>query len=465
MLFHSPAFLFVLLPLSLLLLKVLPAGRARLSALFFVSYLFYSGTEPWFVVLLLASSCVDFGVALAIHASRSTATRRAWLMISIAGNLGFLGFFKYAGWLLPMVTPALARAGLPTPDPDFFRSFSLPAGISFYTFQSMSYTFDVYRGAVTPTRSLLGFCTYVAYLPQLIAGPIERYADLAPQIQALVGGRSRPDLSAGVDRLLLGIIQKLLLADACAQIVDPLVPQLVHPDFVTAWAFALGFGMQIYFDFAAYTHMAIGIALMMGVRLSENFLAPYQSASIQEFWRRWHVTLSNWFRDYLYVPLGGSRHGSIRTLANVVITFTLCGLWHGAGWNFLLWGALHGVMLGLYRVKQSLLPSLVLPRAAAVALTFTLVNAAWVPFRLRDPASVLDVWLGMIGRHGFDAAAVSAPDLLFLGLLVTGVMLVPAAAGRWPGRSGWAESTALAAVALIAVFSAPAVTRFIYFQF
>lgn len=465
MLFHSPGFLFFFLPLFLLTVYAARAGGLRGGLLLGFSYLFYSGGEPFFVWLLLASSLTDFSVALQLARTTHRHLRKLWLLVSVTVNLGLLGFFKYGGWASAGIAPQLAAWGLPAPDPDYFTGFILPAGISFYTFQSLAYTIDVYRGEVRPERNLLSFCTYVAYLPQLIAGPIERFGHLSPQLHAFTEGRARPQWSAGIDRILLGVAQKLLLADGCGHLVDRLVSSGAPMDLLTAWAVAVGFGMQIYFDFAAYSHMAIGISLLLGVRLRENFLAPYQADSIQEFWRRWHVTLSRWFRDYVYIPLGGSHHGTPRTLLNLLITFLLCGLWHGAGWNFILWGMLHGLFLILHRLKGWWLPWLTLPRAAAVALTFAAVSFAWVPFRVDDTVAIVDIWSGMLGLNGLGMAGVSITDLALLALITAGTLLLPHAGRRWPGYSGWRESATLAGVALFAVFNAPAVTQFIYFQF
>jgi len=283
MLFHSAGFLLVFLPLFLLLAHFMPAGKSKAWLLLVFSYLFYSGAEPAFIFLLLFSSLTDYFVALRLSASTMKNRRIAWLLVSICVNLGFLGFFKYGGWI--SATLGLGYA-------DFFQGYVLPPGISFYTFQSMAYTIDVYRGKTRPETSMLSFCNYIAYLPQLIAGPIERFNHLAPQLDRFRAGTSKPQWTAGIDRILLGIFQKLVLADGCGNIVDRLV-QVNATDFFSAWAIGTGFGLQIYFDFAAYTHMAIGISLLLGVRLNENFLAPYQAPSIQEFWRRWHVTLSS----------------------------------------------------------------------------------------------------------------------------------------------------------------------------
>jgi alginate O-acetyltransferase complex protein AlgI len=465
MLFQSAGFLFIFLPVFLLAVFASPKGPLRSVTLLIFSYLFYSGAEPFFILLLLASSLTDYTAALRLHRSESLLARRSWLVTSITVNLGLLGFYKYGAWAMPSLSPYLATVGIPVPDPEFFTGILLPAGISFYTFQSMSYTIDVYRRKITPERSLLGFCNYVAYLPQLIAGPIERFSHLAPQLHNFAAGNSRSQWSAGLDRILLGVAQKLLIADSCGLIVDRLLQANVTADLVTSWSIAIGFGMQIYYDFAAYTHIAIGISLLLGVRLQENFNSPYQASSIQEFWRRWHMTLSRWFRDYLYIPLGGSREGLVRTAFNILVTFLLVGLWHGAGWNFVAWGVIHGMLLAAYHCKQALFPGWKLNHYLAVVITFACVQFTWVPFRVNDTLRIIDIWAGMLGLHGIADRAMSILDIVFLGLVLAGTLLIPNASKHWPGAFGWKESAVLASLACFALISTPEVSKFIYFQF
>lgn len=465
MLFQSAGFLFIFLPVFLLAVFASPKGPARSVTLLVFSYLFYSGAEPFFILLLLASSLTDYTAALRLHRAEQQLVRRFWLTVSILVNLGLLGFYKYGAWLMPSVSPYLEVIGIPVPDPGFFTGFILPAGISFYTFQSMSYTIDVYRRDITPERNLLGFCNYVAYLPQLIAGPIERFGHLAPQLHNFTSGNSRPQWSAGLDRILLGIAQKLLIADSCGMIVDRMIQASGSADLVTSWVIAIGFGMQIYYDFAAYTHIAIGISLLLGVRLQENFDSPYQASSIQDFWRRWHMTLSRWFRDYLYIPLGGSRKGGLRTSLNILITFLLVGLWHGAGWNYVAWGVIHGVLLAAYRYKQALFPDMKLNHYLAVAITFICVQFAWIPFRVSDTLQVVDIWSGMLGMNGVTGSGVSIIDIIFLCIVLAATLLLPNASKRWPGTLGWKESAAIASLACFAVIFTPEVSKFIYFQF
>jgi len=465
MLFHSVGFLLVFLPLFLITMQLIPKGMPRSICLLLFSYLFYSGAEPYFVLILLLSSIVDYSAALLLHGSSRVVIKRFYLILSVTVNLGLLIFFKYGAMLLPSVTPVGQMLGLPIPNEDFYKGFILPAGISFYTFQSMSYTIDVYRGLIKPEKNLLGFFNYVAYLPQLIAGPIERFGNLSPQISTMIYAKTERLWTAGIDRITLGIAQKLLIADSCGYIVDHLVSAGGPYSFFSAWAIAVGFGMQIYYDFSAYTHIAIGISLLFGIRLTENFLSPYKSTNIQEFWRRWHITLSNWFRDYLYISLGGSKHGWLRTFLNVILTFGLCGLWHGAGWNYIAWGLMHGILVGGYHVMNKIIRVPILPPFLAVALTFATIHLVWVPFRVADPLIIGRIWQGMFGLEGFGLGLVSLPDLVFISIVTALTLWLPNASQRWPGSSGWLESLALMGIALFAIFNTPEITQFIYFQF
>jgi alginate O-acetyltransferase complex protein AlgI len=467
MYFQSAGFLFLFLPLFLVGLLVSPKGLPKKLTLLSFSYLFYSAAEPLFILLLIFSSIVDYFVALKIGGTEHKTQKRFWLSISIVVNLGLLAFFKYGPLIISSVTTSNFLSFLPLPDPSFYKTFILPAGISFYTFQSMSYSIDVFRGKIKPTRDLLGFFCYVAYLPQLIAGPIERFNDLFPQLDDYANKKisGRSCWSLGLDRLCLGIAQKLLIADSCGRIVDALANYRGSYDFISAWAISIGFGLQIYYDFAAYTSMAIGISLFLGIRLSENFLSPYRSPNIRIFWRRWHITLSNWLRDYLYIPLGGSRHGTVRTVLNILIVFTLCGLWHGAGGNYVLWGVIHGIFLACYFLFKQKLPTVSLPTPFAILVTYLFVSIAWIPFRIQDTLQMVNIWKAMAGVNGFSYQLLSIPDLLFLMVTAILTMILPNCNQRWPGKSGAIESFLVWGLAAFALFNSPQINQFIYFQF
>jgi alginate O-acetyltransferase complex protein AlgI len=466
MLFQSSGFLFLFLPLFLIIMLILPKRTPRTICILIFSYLFYSGNEPFFVLILLFSSIVDYFVALRVANTQHASIRKAWLIVSITINLGLFSFYKYGPIFLPQMGSLCELLGLPSLlSPGFYKSFVLPAGISFYTFQSMSYTIDVYRNELKPEKNLLGYLNYVAYLPQLIAGPIERFKNLYPQLQALASGDTRFTWTPGLDRIALGIIEKLLIADSCGHIVDTLLQNGGPYTLFSAWAIAIGFGMQIFFDFAAYSHMAIGISLVLGVRLSENFLSPYQSSDIQQFWRRWHVSLSSWFRDYLYIPIGGSKGGQVKTFLNLLFTFMLVGLWHGAGWNYIAWGVAHGLLMGGFRVYKHILPNVTMPKLIGVGLTFIVVQIIWVLFRVNDIIVVSNVWKGMLGLNGWGLGRTSIPDIVFLVFLSVLTLVIPNAAQRWPGSSGWVETTLIWGLAVFALINSPQINQFIYFQF
>ena len=468
MYFQSAGFLFLFLPVFLVILKLSPQGISRKCALIIFSYLFYSGGEPFFVFLLVFSSGIDYTAALRIHGTQSRFSKRLWLFLSICVNLGLLAFYKYGGLILSFLDQL--HVGIPTiiPAQSFYKTFVLPAGISFYTFQSMSYSIDVYRGTTKPTRDLLGFFSYVAYLPQLIAGPIERFNNLFPQIEAFANRSisGRPYWSFGLDRLCLGIAQKLFIADSCGRIVDNLMlyPQVSY-NLLSGWMVAFGFGLQIYYDFAAYTSMAIGVSLLLGIQLSENFLSPYKALNIRDFWHRWHITLSSWLRDYLYIPLGGSRRGVVRTILNILVTFSLCGLWHGAGLNFIIWGLLHGILLAAYFIYRKTAPNLNFPNLISLLFTFLAVSAIWVPFRASDPTQIINIWGGMFGFSTDPWRSVSLPDIIFIGVILVATLTLPNCKTRWPGSSGFVESFLIWAIAIFAIFNSPQVHQFIYFQF
>ncbi len=356
--------------------------RSRNLILLSASYLFYAWWDVRFLSLVLFSSFLDFGVGLGLGRTHSPGARRGLLGLSLVGNLGLLGLFKYADFFLSSLSP------------DWRLDLVLPVGISFYTFQTMSYTLDVYRGKIEPCRDLLAYLTYVAYFPQLVAGPIERAQDLLTQFSE--PRIFRYDRAVEGCRLILyGAFKKMVLADNLATICDA---AFRYPDRMTSVqvCFAtLCFAFQIYGDFSGYSDMAVGFSRLLGIRLSRNFAYPYFSQNVSEFWRRWHITLSSWFRDYLFIPLGGSRGGEFRTARNLVITFALSGLWHGANWTFLVWGLFHGTLVIVHRQFQTTRrgprskPNFSLLGWGKMTLTFALVCLGWLFFRAPDMSTAL----------------------------------------------------------------------------
>ncbi|MDP3632613.1 MBOAT family protein [Phenylobacterium sp.] len=383
MLFASPTFLFVFLPLCLAAYFASPSIALKNAVLLAASLVFYAWGEPVFVVLMAAMTLANYAAALAIDA-REGAARKGALALAVAINLGALTVFKYAG---------LIAVSLGLPDPQI----PLPLGISFFTFHCLSYLIDTYRRRFPANRDVTQVALYIALFPQLIAGPIVRYKTIAKRLAHRRHSLGRA--SAGIRLFIIGLAQKLLIADPIAPLADAVFDHARAPGLIEAWLGAGAYALQIYFDFAAYSTMAIGLAVIFGFSLPRNFRTPYASASVTEFWRRWHISLSTWFRDYLYIPLGGNRGPAWKTWRNLIVVFLLCGLWHGAAWTFLLWGAWHGLFLVLERAGLGRLLAR-LPRPASWAYALTAVTLGWVLFRAADMGRVVDLWAGMAGLRG-----------------------------------------------------------------
>ena len=349
MVFSSLSFLCVFLPAVLVLYRLMPTLAAKNVLLMLASLVFYAYGEPVYVLLMIASSLCNYCWARLLGAAgvgagtgagangAATGRRRAIMALAVVQNLGVLGVFKYAGFLTESIN-ALTGLDLPVPQ------ITLPIGISFFTFQAMSYVIDVYRGQVEAQRSFVRILLYISLFPQLIAGPIVKYHDVAQELEHRE--QTLDGFVRGLRRFIIGLSKKVLIANTMAVVADTLfaapMDQINAP---AAWLGAGAYALQIYFDFSGYSDMAIGLGWMFGFHFKENFDHPYASTSVREFWRRWHISLSTWFRDYLYIPLGGNRRGPARAAANRIIVFFLCGLWHGASWTFVFWGLYHGVFM------------------------------------------------------------------------------------------------------------------------
>ena len=397
MVFSSHLFLFYFLPTVLLLYYAAPR-RLKHLALTLLSYLFYGWANPLFVVLMLSSTVVDYlcGLALTGQLRRGAWTEpmpllergcertrgQKWaVFISVCTNLSLLGFFKYFNFGVENYNWLMGVLGLGDYQWQTVLRITLPLGISFYTFQSMSYSIDVYRGHARGIRNFIDFACYVSMFPQLVAGPIIRFQEVAEQLQSRT--HTAEKFARGVAFISLGLAKKVLLANSCGKVAD-LAFNAGSVGTLDAWVGVVAYSFQIYYDFSGYSDMAIGLGLMLGFVFPKNFDSPYLSQSITEFWRRWHISLSTWLRDYLYFPLGGNRRGTARTYANISLVMLLGGLWHGASWNFVIWGAIHGAVLIFERTqgKDSLYRSL--PRALKIALTYLIVLFTWVFFRAND---------------------------------------------------------------------------------
>ena len=371
MVFSSTTFLLAFLPLVGILYFICPK-KLRNALLLVFSLLFYGWGEPKYILIMLFSTVFDYCNGLAIGHFRAVGKpkgAKAVLVVSVVGNLSILGFFKYTDFAITNLNGLLGTA-IPA------LGLLLPIGISFYTFQTMSYTIDVYRGVVPPQRNIIDFSAYVTLFPQLIAGPIVQYKTVAADLE----NRSREslaDASAGMQRFVIGLGKKVLLANQMGAVWEE-IAAMSAPSVVTAWLGALAFTFQIYFDFSGYSDMAIGLGRLFGFRFLENFNYPYESRTVTEFWRRWHISLSTWFREYVYIPLGGNRKGLKRQILNLFIVELLTGIWHGANWNFICWGLYYFVLLAIE--KLFLLPHLKKGKVWPHIYTLFLVVVGWAMF-------------------------------------------------------------------------------------
>jgi D-alanyl-lipoteichoic acid acyltransferase DltB (MBOAT superfamily) len=401
-LFNSYIFLFGFLPCVLAGWWLLPSKPLRLAFLTGSSWFFYAWWDWRYLPVLILATSVDYVAGLWISRSDDERRRRLLLAASLATNVGILAYFKYAGFFFDSLNGIGKAAGLGAQLPSVH--IVLPIGISFYTFNSMSYTIDVFRRKVEPTRNVLEYTTFVGLFPHLIAGPIVRFTDLAGQLKRLTPRLTSRYAALGVFLLSCGLVKKLLIADQLHPYVTRLYADHAHLGLLTGWGAAVGYSLQLYFDFSGYSDMAVGLAWLLGFRFPQNFNSPFKAENISDFWRRWHMSLSSWFRDYLFIPLGGSRRGVGRTTANLVVVMFLAGLWHGAGWTFVVWGLVHGAFLGGHGLLRrfKLTPSSVTLNRV---VTFLLVSGAFVIFRSPNLATAGDVLSSMVGLGGLDSAS------------------------------------------------------------
>ncbi|HSL82153.1 MAG TPA: MBOAT family protein, partial [Thermoanaerobaculia bacterium] len=435
--------------------------------------------NPAFMGLMLLSTVVDYACGRWISGGREvpldpaaprTRGQRAAVAVSVSTNLALLGFFKYFNFAVESYNGLLAAVGLADLGLETALRVTLPLGISFYTFQSMSYTIDVYRGQAAALRSFVDFACYVSLFPQLVAGPIIRFSEVADQLRRR--SHTVEKLARGAAFFCLGMSKKVLLADPCGRVADAAF-DAASVASLDAWYGVLAYAFQIYFDFSAYSDMAIGLGLMLGFVFPKNFDSPYKADSITDFWRRWHVSLSTWLRDYLYIPLGGNRLGAMRTYVNLGVVMVLGGLWHGASWNFVLWGGLHGGWLAFERVLGKRPAYARLPRPLRVAITFLVVLVGWVFFRAPDlPAAgrYLAAMAG-IGEPGPAAALLSGVlyrphDLLAVGLAAAIAFAAPQT-WDWTRRLAWWKGAACVLLLWLAlvVLETEGYSPFIYFIF
>ena len=416
MLFHSFAF-FAFFCVTFAGYWALRAHEYRMAWLIGASIIFYAAWNPWFVPLIAFTAGVDYLFALGIERAPNEARRRSLLIASLVISLSLLAFFKYANFFLNASTGLLSYFGIHFLPPAL--RVVLPLGISFYTFETISYVVDVYRGHLRAERNPLHYALFIMFFPHLISGPIVRPGQFLPQVRA----RKHFDwarLRLGTQLFLRGLFKKAVLADRLAPIIDPIFQRPMQFSSGTLWLGAVGYAVQIYCDFSGYTDMALGTAHALGFKLPQNFNRPYLAASIGEFWRRWHITLSSWVRDYIYIPLGGSRGAKWKTYRNLIITMAALGFWHGAGWTYIVFGLYHGVLLSLERAFPY--PGWTdqgLPRIARTAWTFMLLCIGVVIFR---STSLTNAWF-MLGRMFHPFAGASLPASGFLSVLTIGALI------------------------------------------
>ena len=485
MVFSSHLFVYGFLPVALAVYYLLPR-RARHLGLTILSYIFYGWSNPAFMGLMLLSTVVDYFCGLGMVGQLAwggrgelrvldpggprSAKQRIALTISIITNLSLLGFFKYFNFGVDSYNAIVGWLGIPDLSLETTLRVVLPLGISFYTFQSMSYSIDVFRGRTAPLRNFIDFACYVSMFPQLVAGPIIRFSEVADQLKSR--SHTLEKFSRGVAFFSLGMAKKVLLANPCGKVAD-VIFDAGSALAIDAWYGLAAYSFQIYFDFSGYSDMAIGLGLMLGFVFPKNFDSPYKSESITEFWRRWHISLSTWLRDYLYVPLGGNRYGRRRTYVNLAVVMLLGGLWHGAAWNFVIWGGFHGVLLTLERVRGKRSHYGRWPRFVRVTITFLLVSVGWVFFRAADLPGAMDYLATMVGAGALQEGAglvggvVYQPYYLLTVVIAALIALGGPQTWDWTRRLSWPKAVTCAAALIVALLAMATqeYNPFIYFIF
>lgn len=461
MVFTSNLFLFLFLPIFLAIYYLIPF-RFRSALILVFSYVFYGWWRPDFAMLLGGVTVGTYAFTLIMESKRWYSRRFAVLTVAVSLNLSALAYFKYFNFGVDSLNDLLVLLGF---SPFTYAKVILPIGLSFFVFHAISYMVDVYRKEAPAAKNLFDFAAFISFFPQLVAGPVLRYEPLADQFRHR--DHSWKIFSRGCLVFMAGFCGKVLIADPMSPLVKAAF-SIQTPSMVDAWLGLTAYTMQLFFDFSGYSTMAVGLGLMVGFIFPKNFDDPYTSASITEFWRRWHMSLSTWLRVYLYVPLGGNRMGRTRTYINLMATMVLGGLWHGASWTFLVWGAWHGGLLTLERFRRERQPTPFLPRPLAVAWTLLMVMIGWVFFRAADLDAAFRMLAGMVGLSGFQLSAalewqVTSEQLWVLAFASVLVFALP-----WVRR----KSEGLVRVLLIPLFlwavatlSSQAFTPFLYFQF
>jgi alginate O-acetyltransferase complex protein AlgI len=478
MTFTSHIFVFYFLPLLLVVYYLIPRKFLPLRNVFLIlaGYVFYAWLSPWFAVLLFCVSAANYFLSIIMAGRDGKKWKLPVMIISLALNLGVLGFFKYLAFIQENLNHVMSMLGTGVMP---ILEIAWPVGVSFYTFKSISYMLDVYRGAAR-ARCFLDFACYVCFFPQILSGPIQRYGTIDAKSQEIptfseqlvCRKHSLEKFSYGSALFILGFAKKILLANVVSKVADA-VFVAEAPGSLDAWFGAAAYTFQLYFDFSAYSEMAIGAGLMLGFECPRNFNAPYLSGSISDFWRRWHISLSSWFRDYLYIPLGGNRKGIGHSYLNLVIVFLLCGLWHGASWTFVVWGTYHGILLVIERLCGRKTLYHALPRQLQVLFTFLLIMTGWVFFR---SATISDAWQYLTvmftlskaqGGSVLLGAEIYTQGSILTMAICTVLAFQPLQAFDWARTITWPKVLVLIVlfcVSLMVMFT-QSFSSFLYFQF
>lgn len=470
MLFNSFQFIFLFLPIVLLGYYLINQKKFQLFFLFSSSLFFYAYWSHTYVFLLLFTVVLDFYIGQAIFKSQNATKRKALLLASMIANLSVLGFFKYYNFFTETLNGAFQLLGQGNLFPHL--DLILPIGISFYTFQSMSYVIDVYRRSASSHGSLLEFSSYVTLFPHQISGPLVRHNFIVPQLESAETYKfNYENFWRGVSFFVFGLSKKMLIADRVAEAIDPVISNISQASNLEAIFAMIGYTVQLYYDFSGYSDMAVGLGLMMNIKFPANFNSPYKSRSITEFWKRWHITLSSWLRDYFYISLGGNRKGVLFTYRNLFLTMLIGGLWHGANWTFVLWGAIHGLALAIERIFNDKKIDILKSGILKWVLTFFVVSIAWVFFRANSVSDAL-LWLGKV----FDWTGGFTNDLTFMPikyrdkfyiLSLIGLVSALFARNTWEMKflPSWKNAFITAILFVICLMYMGEQSPFLYFQF
>lgn len=469
MVFNS--YTFIVFFIVVLGLHYMPfSWKVKKINLLLASYLFYAVCNPPFILLLIFSTLLDFFVGNRLAIETKPIKRKLLLSLSLLGNLGPLAYFKYGNFFLENFTVLMNSIGVAYQAPPL--DIILPIGISFYTFQTLCYSLDMYNRKYAPVKSFLDFGLFVTFFPQLVAGPIVRPDELIPQFETPKQA-NKEKLFQGLFLLTLGLFMKVVLADSMlAQSANDVFSSLDKAvNSLDAWAGVLAFAGQIFFDFGGYSTCAIGIAMCLGFWITDNFRYPYAAIGFSDFWKRWHITLSTWLRDYLYIPLGGNRHGEIRTFLSLMLTMLIGGLWHGANWTFVVWGGLHGLYLVAEKLIQKSNVKISLPKFVYALITFFFVLITWVFFRAESFAAAWTMLQSMFSFSGEGAVVLSYLSLIKVFVIMTLTLLThwymrdKKVLDTFSQRPNWQVSTAWTFLLVMLILSQESTSSFIYFQF